>query len=42
MSRSWRQYKYRFASTPFVQPRKMSLAACIIRCPCTTRSPGCL
>ena len=26
--------------TPLVQPRKMSLAACIIRWPCTTRSPG--
>ena len=28
------------AWSPFVQPRKMSLAACIIRWPWTTRSPG--
>ena len=41
MSRSWRQYRYRLSCAPLVQPRKMSLAACIIRCPCTTRSPGC-
>ena len=40
MSRSCRQYRYRLACTPLVQPRKMSLAACIIRWPAHHPFPG--